>query len=111
LPERVPQFLAGLLCLLIGPDSSPINDLVVCSNARRQGVGSALLNAAKGWAVERGLPGISVETQSNNVGACMLYAKAGLVLAGFDTHLYCLSERFKHEVALFWYWHRERDVG
>lgn len=87
-----------------------INDLAISSDARRKGVGSALVNAAKGWAVERGLPGLSVETQNNNVGACMLYAKAGFVLAGFDTHLYRSSERFKHEVALFWYWCREENL-
>lgn len=81
-----------------------IDDLAVSSAARRQGVGRALVEAAKGFVVERGFPGIRVETQSNNVGACMLYARAGFCLAGFDTLLYCSTKGVENEVALFWYW-------
>ena len=55
------------------------------------------------WATERGLPGIRVETQSNNVPACKFYESCGLHLGGFDRDLYRAMDGGTTEIALFWY--------
>ena len=40
------------------------------------------------WAKTGGFPGVTLETQNNNVAACLLYESSGFELRGFDTHLY-----------------------
>ena len=67
------------------------------------GVGRALMDRAIAWAVERGLPGVRAETQSNNVPACKLYESCGFRLGGFDRDLYRGLDEGTTEVALFWY--------
>jgi ribosomal protein S18 acetylase RimI-like enzyme len=86
-----------------------IADLVVNKPFRRGGVGLALVQEAKSWVVSAGLRGLRAETQSNNVGACALYARAGFVLAGLDMQLYSLTKSFQQEVGLFWYWRPGED--
>ena len=86
-----------------------IDDLVVNKAFRRAGVGLALLEEVKRWVIEHDLRGLRAETQSNNVGACALYARAGFVLAGFDGQFYSLTSKFQNEVSLFWYWQAVRS--
>jgi GNAT superfamily N-acetyltransferase len=52
-------------------------DVRVSAEAQRQGVGSALFQAAEGWAAAKGCREIRVETQNTNVPACRFYAKQG----------------------------------
>ncbi|AGA30967.1 GNAT family N-acetyltransferase [Singulisphaera acidiphila] len=80
-----------------------IEDLVVDARCRRLGVGRALMDRAIAWASERGLPGIRLETQSNNVPACKFYEVCGFQLGGFDQHLYRGLDKATTEIALFWY--------
>ena len=80
-----------------------IEDIVVDVRFRRRKVGRALIAQAKRWATERGLPGIMLETQDNNVGACRLYESCGFELRGFDTHLYKGIDSDTDEIALYWY--------
>ena len=80
-----------------------VDDLAVDTKARRKGVASALLGRAKTWAKQNGLHGVTAETQHNNVAACLLYARAGSGLAGFDSRLYSTSAHLANEIALFWY--------
>lgn len=80
-----------------------IEDLHVDAGCRRRGVGAALIGAAVDWAKARGLPGVMLETQNNNVAACRLYQSQGFVLAGFDANLYRGLDPASREVALFWY--------
>ncbi|QMV01473.1 GNAT family N-acetyltransferase [Devosia sp. D6-9] len=70
---------------------------------RRSGVGAALIDAAKTWARAQGLPGVRLETQSNNVAACRFYERQGFVLKGFDADLYRGEMPGTREIALFWY--------
>ena len=70
---------------------------------RRQGVGKALIVQARQWAQERNLAGIMLETQNNNVGACMLYERCGFRLGGVDKYLYKGINSETDEVALYWY--------
>lgn len=80
-----------------------ISDLVVDTKYRRQGVGRALIENNIQWAKERGLPGLMLETQNNNVPACQLYESCGFELRGFDTHLYKGLDPNTDEIALYWY--------
>jgi ribosomal protein S18 acetylase RimI-like enzyme len=70
---------------------------------RGEGIGRALIECAIAWAKEKGLPGIMLETQDNNVPACRLYARCGFTLRGFDTHLYKALDPDTDEIALYWY--------
>ena len=70
---------------------------------RRMGIGRALISRGHQWAKDNKLPGIMVETQDNNVGACRFYESCGFVIKGFDTGLYGASDRYSDEIALFWY--------
>ena len=78
-------------------------DIVVDPPFRRMGVGRRLIEQATGWARERGLPGVMLETQNINVAACRLYEASGFVLSGFDGCLYRGVEPDTREVALFYY--------
>ena len=70
---------------------------------RRMGIGRALIARGLRWAKDNNLPGIMLETQDNNVGACRFYESCGFVLRGFDTGLYGASDKYRDEIALFWY--------
>lgn len=80
-----------------------VEDIVVDTKYRRQGVGHKLILQAKRWAQERDLSGIMLETQNNNVDACMFYESNGFQLGGFDKYLYQGINRGTDEVALYWY--------
>lgn len=80
-----------------------VHDLVVEQTKRRSGIASALIECAVQWAKAEGLGGVMVETQTNNVPACKLYAKCGFTLEGFDAGLYGVTPGVEREVALFWY--------
>ncbi|MGO1068688.1 GNAT family N-acetyltransferase [Lysobacter sp. CA199] len=80
-----------------------IDDIAVDVGARRGGAGSALIDRALAWARERGLPGVMLETQDNNVAACRFYERKGFVLGGFDRFHYANDPAVAHETALFWY--------
>ena len=80
-----------------------IQDIAVDASFRQQGIGRRLIEAAITWAKERGLPGLMLETQDNNVAACRLYAACGFHLGGFDYELYQAIDPGTEEIALYWY--------
>ena len=80
-----------------------IEELTVDTPFRGKGVGRALLTRAIEWAKEQHFPGVTLETQDNNVPACMLYEKCGFVLSGFDLYAYRNFPESKAEIALYWY--------
>jgi|SRR5688572_13701304 len=79
-----------------------VEELVVDTEFRGKGVGSALMMRAIEWAKEQHFPGVTLETQDNNVPACKFYEKCGFVLTGFDLYAY---KNFPNasEIALYWY--------
>lgn len=101
---RLDGQLAGYIALSKAWNGyAEVDDIAVDKDARRAGVARALMDRAVSWARERGLPGIRLETQSNNVAACRFYERYGFELAGHDRHLYSALTPGTHEIALFWY--------
>lgn len=68
-----------------------LRDIRVDVRTRRKGVGRALLETCKSWAVHQGLKGIMVETQDGNPVACQFYQSCGFVLGGVDRMLYAAT--------------------
>ncbi len=65
-----------------------VSDLAVDRSRRLLGIGSALLNAARKWAVERGLRRLIVETQTKNYPAIRFLQKRGLSFCGYNDLYY-----------------------
>ncbi|WP_025109096.1 GNAT family N-acetyltransferase [Pseudomonas sp. H1h] len=80
-----------------------IDELAVHAPARRHGVAKALLDVAQFWSRKKKLPGIMLETQNNNLGACRLYERCGYEIGGVDHLRYRGIDSNTAEIALFWY--------
>jgi streptothricin acetyltransferase len=80
-----------------------VEDLVVNPQYRGLGIGRVLLERGIQWARENGYPGVSLETQDDNVPACMLYESCGFILYGFDRNVYKAMHPDKKDTALYWY--------
>ncbi len=80
-----------------------VDELAVDASARRHGVARALLDVVRFWSHKKNLPGIMLETQNNNLGACRLYERCGYVLGGIDHLRYRGIDAQTPEVAVFWY--------
>jgi len=80
-----------------------VEELTVDMDFRGKGIGRALMRRAIEWAKAQDFPGITLETQTNNVPACMLYEKCGFVLSGFDLYAYRNFPEARDEIALYWY--------
>ena len=80
-----------------------VEDLVVNPEYRGLGIGRKLLEHGIQWSRENGFPGVMLETQDDNVPACMLYQSCGFVLSGFDRNVYKAINPNTKETALYWY--------
>ncbi|MGH2585134.1 MAG: GNAT family N-acetyltransferase [Dehalococcoidia bacterium] len=78
-------------------------DIRVKVEARRSGVGRALLEYQQQWARERGFRWLKAETQNVNVGACRFYQRTGGLLGTIDRFAYAGQAGVEHEVELDWY--------
>jgi ribosomal protein S18 acetylase RimI-like enzyme len=81
------------------PSCALLWDVRVAPDARRQGVGSALLEAAEERARERGARSLRVETQDVNVPACRFYHAHGFRLERTTHGAYA---ELPNEVQLLW---------
>jgi ribosomal protein S18 acetylase RimI-like enzyme len=54
-----------------------IHDLMVASDARSQGIGQRLFEAARGWLGEQGVPRLMLWTAARNPGAQRLFERLG----------------------------------
>lgn len=101
---RVDGQVAGyLVCLRGWNQCAEIHRLEVDRQHRMHGVARRLVDAARGWAGEQGLPALRLKTQADNVPACRFYARYGFTLAGADRMLYRWLDGPQDETALFWY--------
>lgn len=82
------------------PDCALVWDLRVAPDARRQGIGTALLEAVERRSRERGARSLRVETQDVNVAACRLYHRHGFRLERIAPGAY---PELPNEVQLLWH--------
>jgi ribosomal protein S18 acetylase RimI-like enzyme len=68
-----------------------LNDLYVASTARRLGVGRALMEAARGHAVQTGAKRLTLETAAQNRAAWTLYESLGYVCHEPSMRFYTLE--------------------
>jgi ribosomal protein S18 acetylase RimI-like enzyme len=78
------------------PGSAWVTDLLVDLRHRRQGHGTSLLRAVRGWTRERGYRSLFLEMQSKNYPAICLARKLGYEFSGY-------SDRYfpDQDIALF----------
>jgi GNAT superfamily N-acetyltransferase len=72
----------------LSQETAWVADLAVDRSHRLRGVGTALLSAARKWAIEHGLRRLIVETQTKNYPAIRFLQKRGLVLCGYNDLYY-----------------------
>lgn len=65
-----------------------LEEVVVQPQFRRQGVATALIQAARSWAREQGLPALVAEVPSRHQPAICLLQACAFVFCGFDDHRY-----------------------
>ena len=63
-------------------------DLKVCADARRKGIGTALVHSGLEEAKKLGYVGIYCIAQDNNLNACRFYLKNGFQIGGFNNRCY-----------------------
>ncbi len=81
-----------------------IEDICVARDYRGQGIGSALIERAVEWARGKGLQGLALETQDNNLLACRFYMKLGFCIGGVNTLFYRnFRQPYRDEIAIYWY--------
>lgn len=81
-----------------------IEDICVAKEARRQGIGRMLIQTAADWARDKGLSGLALETQDNNLQACRFYQRMGFQIGGVNTMFYRnFPSPTCGETAIFWY--------
>lgn len=62
---------------VVGGVRGHVADIAVTAEARRMGVGTALMEAGEAWARERGLPALSLDVWSTNERALAFYRRLG----------------------------------
>ena len=82
--------ILGFLDLIVPYDATTgwIKHLIVAEQARRQGLGTALLRGAIAWCEYHHLARIMAECQSKNYPAIAFYQKNGLEFCGFNDLYY-----------------------
>jgi len=78
------------ISLIDGPAQASgwVTDIVVDLRYRKMGVGTQLLNAAKGWCKTRGMNQLFLEMQSKNYPAICLARKNGFAFSGYSDRYY-----------------------
>ncbi|HEY7936096.1 MAG TPA: GNAT family N-acetyltransferase [Candidatus Limnocylindrales bacterium] len=91
--------LDGLVGMAIGapapsnPGAAALFGMWVAPGARRLGVGQALIEAVKGWAISAGYPRLGLGVTTTNAPAIALYEHLGFVATGERYPLRAGSER------------------
>ena len=74
--------LAGFIVARQVLEVGEIESIVVAVNARREGVGSALLDAISRWAAAGSAEQLQLEVRAGNSSAIQFYERAGLIKEG-----------------------------
>ena len=74
--------------MLIAPDEGQITNVAVHPEARRMGLGRAIVDALINEARARGLEQISLEVRVSNLAAIALYEKVGFAVEGRRKNFY-----------------------
>jgi len=82
--------------LNIAPATAWITDLVVKRRMRRQGIGSALILAAREWGSQHDCRNLVIEMQPKNYPAIQLAQKLGFNFCGYNDRYYA-----NHDIGLF----------
>ena len=72
--------LMGFITVQVRKNKATVGLLAVSSEHRRQGVGRALIQHVKGFALQQECASLTVGTQAKNTGANTLYNKEGFVI-------------------------------
>lgn len=80
--------VVGFLCLARAADEVEIEQFAVAREARRRGVGGALLTHALAWAKGKGAVVCHLEVRRRNRAAIRFYARHGFVRAGLRKGYY-----------------------
>ena len=78
----------GMLLGRMAADEAEVLTLAVAPEARRQGIATLLLRAAKAHVGARGGTGVFLEVATGNAAALALYARAGFVEVGHRRRYY-----------------------
>ncbi|MEJ0018327.1 MAG: GNAT family N-acetyltransferase [Acetobacteraceae bacterium] len=81
----------GMLLGRVAADEAEVLTLAVAPAVRRQGIGAALLAAAKAAAAARGARALFLEVATNNAAALALYLRAGFIEVGRRRRYYADS--------------------
>ena len=90
----------GLTILEGRRDLAVLWDIRVATDARGQGVGSALFEEVEAWAQKHGCRQLKVETQNTNARACRFYERQGCTLRAVHHAAY---PELPEEIQLLWY--------
>ncbi len=80
--------ILGYMGMYISFDEADITNVAVASEARRRGVGEALIKLAKEEVKELGATSIMLEVRQNNIPAISLYKKMGFEEIGVRRNFY-----------------------
>ena len=78
-----------------------IENIAVCKDYRKNGVGHTLFAKAEEWALQTDLKGMSLEAQDDNLLACRFYINQGMKLAGVDSLKHAFNPNI--DKTLYWY--------
>jgi len=82
------QQLKGFAAARLVLDICELESIVVVENARRKGLGKALLSTVSTWALAHGAGRIELEVRAGNENAVSFYEKAGLLKEGLRRGYY-----------------------
>lgn len=78
----------GYCCLYVAADEGEIVNVAVCQQARKQGIGYALVNALMNEGKAHGVTFFYLEVRQSNLPAQKLYEKLGFTVAGQRKNFY-----------------------
>ncbi|QLB17075.1 histone acetyltransferase [Mannheimia varigena] len=92
------QIQGGVTVRLEQHQHAKIGLLTIAPNFQKQGIGSALLNAAASWAKQQNVKQLNIATQTNNLAAIRLYQRAGASIQAVNYWFYFANDNTQQDV-------------